>query len=384
MSLKCGIAGLGGRGHSWSTYLKLWGKRAPKPLKLVAVADISDSVLKNAESKLKVKTYKDYNDMLDDEKLELDLIIIAAPHYMHAPISIAAAEHGTNVLVEKPMCINLRQADEMRAAVEQAGIKLAVGFQERFAPAYTGLKNAVTSGDLGEIFQLNMIYHWWRTEEYYLNSTPVPENKDLDWEGWRGHWTTEGAGALANQMIHYMDIFQWLSPSPIKSVVANSRVSHHTFVETDDNTNAIVEFQNGSMGFIQAGVAYKYAKEEEYGIYGTEGALIRRRNVKGILGIPKFYDDRRKPGVKAKKNAMSYMPRPRMPTKSLLMNLVDAIVKDDASHISVDVMEGRKSVELMRAILLSQVRDTKITFPFDDSPEEFPSLLHTYQDKDLV
>jgi predicted dehydrogenase len=383
MSLRCGIIGHGGRGHSWSTYIKLWGKKAAKPLELVAISDISDAVLKKDQEKLKVPTYKDYNEMLDKEKL--DLVMIAAPHYIHAPATIAAAEHGTNVLVEKPMCINLKQADEMRAAVEKSGIKLAVGFQERFHPAYVGLKNAITSGDLGDIFQINMIFHWWRTEEYYLNSSPVPENKDLDWEGWRGHWNTEGAGALANQMIHYMDIFQWLSPSPIKSVVANSRVAHHTYVETDDNTNAIVEFQNGSMGFIQAGVAYQYAKEEEYGIYGTEGTLIRRRNLRGAFGIPKFYEDNRKASVKAKKNILSYIPKKEFfPAKALLMHLVNAIVKDDPSQIGVDVVEGRKSVELLRAILLSQIQDQKITFPFDDNTDCYPDLLHTYQDKDLV
>ena len=163
------------------------------------------------------------------------------------------------------MCINLKQADEMRAAVEKYKIKLAVGFQQRFNPLYVGLKNAIQSGDLGEIFQINMLFHWWRKEDYYLNSSPVPENANEDWEGWRGHWKTEGAGALANQMVHYLDVFQWLSPSPIQAVTATSRVSKHTFVETDDNTNVIVEFQNGSMGLIQLELHMNMARKRNLG-----------------------------------------------------------------------------------------------------------------------
>ena len=152
--------------------------------------------------------------MMDKEKL--DLVINATPHYMHAPIVIAAAEDGLNILSEKPTCINLKQADAMIEAVDRTKIKCAIGFQHRFDPIYVALKNAITSGDLGEIYQMNMMFHWYRNENYYLNSSPVPENKDSLWEGWRGHWRTEGAGALANQIIHFMDLFQWFSPSPIQ------------------------------------------------------------------------------------------------------------------------------------------------------------------------
>jgi predicted dehydrogenase len=350
---------------------------------LAAIADIDELALNRAAEQLGCKAYKDYVEMLDKENL--NMVVIATPHYMHAPMTIAAAERKINVLCEKPMCIDLKQADAMKAAVEKNKIKFAVGFQHRFNPIYVSLKKAIEAGDLGEIFQINMVYHWWRAENYFLNSTRVPENKELDWEGWKGHWMTEGGSCIFNQHIHFLDIFQWLSPSPIQSVYATSRVAKHTLIEADDNTNAIVEFKNGSMGLVQAGVAYQHGKEEEFEIYGTEGQIGVRKNLRGTLGIPKLFDDRRKPSAKAKRSMLSYMPKKLGDlTKIMYKSVLDAIETGDASKIAVDVNEGRKSVELSRAMLLSQTRKQKIEFPYDDVAGEYPDLIHTYKDKDLV
>ncbi len=375
------IGGAGGRGSGWAREMKQWKSLLGHSIELVAICDISDLALKSKAEKLNVKGYKDYNDMLDKEKL--DFVINATPHYMHAPIMIAAAEHGAHVLTEKPMCINLKQADEMKAAVEKNKIICAVGFQHRFNPIYRGIKNAIDAGDLGFVFQINMIFHWFRTEDYYLNSSPVPENVDTDWEGWRGHWKTEGAGALANQIIHFMDQFLWFSPSPVQSVMAASRIARHEIVETDDNTNVIVEFQNGSMGLCQLGVAYKQGKREDFAIYGTEGALETGRGMKGILGIPKFYNDMRKGSAKVAHSMIERMGTKSVQlNKALFCNFFEAIIKDDPKMIRVDVNEGRKSVEFMRGILLSIKDGKKVAFPFDDSFSA-PNLTRTFTEKSL-
>jgi predicted dehydrogenase len=380
VNYKCAvIGGGGGRGSGWARDMKLWQNVSGNTIELVAICDIADLALKKRAEQLKVKAYKDYHELLDKEKL--DFVISATPHYMHTPIMIAAAEHGVNILTEKPMCINLKQADEMKAAVDKYKIKCAVGFQHRFNPIYKGIKNAIDAGDLGFVFQYNMIFHWYRGEDYYLNSSPVPENEDTDWAGWRGHWKTEGAGALANQIIHFMDQFLWFSQSPVQSVMAASRIARHSIVETDDNTNTIVEFQNGSMGLCQMGVAYKQGKRQDFQIYGTEGALETGKGLKGKLGIPKFYNDMRKASAKVIPmiKRMGVDVKKLDPTKALFTNFIESIAKDDSKIIAVDVTEGRKSIEFMRGILLSIKEDKKITFPYDDTCET-PTLQRTFKD----
>lgn len=375
--LKCAIVGAaGGQGNTWLRRLRLWKKLDEYKFKITAVADINEALVNKRASDLKCNAYTDYNQMF--EKEELDLAIVATPHYVHAPISISAAEHNVNVLCEKIMCINLQQADEMKEAVEKNKIKFAVGFQHRYNPIFVAMRNALNAGDLGELFQINMIYHWWRTEDYYLNSTPVPENKEADWEGWRGHWLTEGGGAIANQIVHFIDAFVSMSPAPIKSLYARSKVSKHTFVETDDNTNAIVEFQNDAMGLLQAGVAYQHDRIEELSLFGLEGMLGARKKDNGLFSFLRIFEDKRKREIRRKRRMFSLVPKRIDMNKAMLKNLLEAIRTDDPSIISVDVNEGRKTVEILRAILLSQVYDMKIDFPFNDDPTAYPELAHPY------
>jgi len=370
------IGGAGGQGSNWIRRIKHWKRILNYDLNLVAICDINKQVLESRIKKYNCKGYVDYNEMF--EKEQLDAVIIATPHFLHAPMAIAAANRGVNVLCEKPMCINLKQADEMKLAIEKSRIKFAVGFQMRFDNRYRKIKNIVSSGELGDIFQINLLYHWWRTENYYLNSTPVEENKNEDWEGWRGHWKTEGAGSIANQIVHFIDVFQWISPSRIKSIVATSRVSKHTFIEVEDNTNAIVEFQNNSMGLIQTGVSYEHDRDEILGVYGINGAIVYQKNFKSLFGIPRNIIDYRPIHLKKKKLREFRGELILDINKALFENFLKSIKEDDPKIISVDVNEGRKSIEIIRAIILSNKYDKKITFPFEDHPTDFPELPHTY------
>jgi UDP-N-acetyl-2-amino-2-deoxyglucuronate dehydrogenase len=377
--LRFGVIGAaGGQAGGWAQKIMDWGKTEVFDIELVAVCDIRKTGVENVAKKHGVTAYTDYEKMYKEAKL--DAVVIGTPHYVHAPMSILAAEHEINILVEKPMCINLKQADEMRKAVKINDVKLAVGFQHRFSPAYLGLKNAVESGDLGQIFQFNMFFRHWRTEMYYETSTPVKDPVSGREHGWRGHWRTEGAGALSNQLIHFLDQYQWIAPSPVKSVTAISRVSKHSFPETDDNTNAIVEFMDGSMGNIQAGVAYEYGNDSEFGLYGTNGALIHRKNMFDEKGEKVPYLDMRPPAMQKKKPAKSYMPGVLNGSMQMFAGFLEAIEEDDSSLISCDVDEGRKSIELMRGILLSIIFEKKVSFPVHDSESLFPSLAHTYKD----
>ena len=374
--LKFGVVGAaGGQGGNWAKRIAGWAKTEVFDIELAAVCDKNKSGIEKRAQELGTTSYSDYQKMY--KEAGLDAVVIATPHYLHAPMAILAAESDINILVEKPMCITVKQADAMRKAVRSNDVKLAVGFQHRFSPVYNGLKNAINSGDLGDIFQLNMFFRDWRTEMYYETSSRVKDPQTGIEHGWRGHWSTEGAGALSNQIIHFLDLFQWFG-GPIKSVSAISRVAKHSFPETDDNTNAIVEFENGSMGNIQASVAYEYGSESEYGIYGTKGALVHRKNMVDDNGKKVPFLDFRSPEIKKKKPLKSYFGQGFDESMDMFNAFIEAINEDDESTIKVNVEEGRKSIELMRAILMSIIFEKKVTVPLHDA-DIWPSLAHTYK-----
>src|SRR5512147_2347424 len=101
-NFKVAVIGVGGRGEDHANSLK-----ARKDVDLVAICDINDELGKKLAAKLQSKYYRNYNDLLEKEKL--DAVFIATPHYLHAPITVAAAEHEINVFCEKPMALNLHQ-----------------------------------------------------------------------------------------------------------------------------------------------------------------------------------------------------------------------------------------------------------------------------------
>ncbi len=372
--LRVGVVGAaGGQGGSWTRRLLDWSK-AVFEIEVVALCDKSPAVKNKANNLSNVEAYLDYQEMY--KKANLDLVVIATPHFLHAPMAIEAAENDINVFVEKPMCITVKQADAMRRAVMMNMVNLGVGFQHRYNPSFLGLKNAINSGDLGSVFQLNCFFRHFRTNMYYETSSRVKDPKTGRKHGWRGHWRTEGAGALSNQIIHFLDIYQWLAPSAVKSVSAISRIARHNFTETDDNTNAIVEFIDGSMGNIQAGVAYEHGSESEFGIYGTKGALIHRKNMFDEEGNKVPYIDYRQDKSKPAKD---YKPSVLKGDMQMFGDFLQAIEEDDPSLISVDVEEGRKSIELMRGILMSIILEKKVSFPLHDT-EIWPSLARTYED----
>lgn len=341
--LKFGLVGIGDRGSYWAAILKTHSE-----VDLVGICDSQPNVLKKA----KILTRADFATENFEEliKQKLDAIVIATPHYLHAPMTIAAAENNINVLCEKPMAITCKECDDMIRAVRQNDIMLAIGFQHRFDQNYIKMKNAIEQGLLGNVFQINCLVHWWRSENYYESSV----------YHWKGRWATEGGGALINQCVHFIDIFQWLGGS-INDIQASATISKHEFQETEDNVNAIVNFKNGAMGIIQAGVAYEYNHGEDLAVYGTKGSLVWTKN--------KLHDSlsgtaKRNPLFKSIKNLIGF---------PVLDNFIEAVRTGDKKKISVDGEEGKKSIEIIRGIYMSQIRNRKISFPVIDDGS-FPVL----------
>jgi len=91
--------------------------------------------------------YTDYREML--RMPELDLVVIGTPNDLHAPMVLDAAAARKHVVVEKPLCLNLQEANRMIEAFRRAGVKLMYAEELCFAPKYVRLKQLLDSGALG-------------------------------------------------------------------------------------------------------------------------------------------------------------------------------------------------------------------------------------------
>jgi UDP-N-acetyl-2-amino-2-deoxyglucuronate dehydrogenase len=190
----------------------------------------------------------------------LDLVIIGSPSARHAEQGIAAARRGLHVLVEKPVDVTTARVDALLEAVERAGVKLGVCFQDRLQPDIHATKAFVDAGRLGKPVLASGRVKWYRPPEYYAGSR------------WRGRWALDGGGALMNQAIHTVDLLLWMFGS-IARVYASTATRVHA-IEVEDTAAVVLEFANGALGTIEAATSVYpgYARRAE--LTGSEGTIV--------------------------------------------------------------------------------------------------------------
>jgi predicted dehydrogenase len=200
-------------------------------LELVAVCDIKKDRADLAATNYQTTPYYDYQEMLN--KAKLDVIHICTPHYLHAPQTILASNLGIHVLTEKPMAINVKDAEQMILVSKKNRIALGVIFQNRYNKGSIFLKNALESGRLGKIKAAKCQVTWDRSDAYYMKSD------------WKGTWDKEGGGAVIDQAIHTLDLMQWLISDQIDYVDANIANRVHEKIDVEDTAEGMIQFKNG-------------------------------------------------------------------------------------------------------------------------------------------
>ena len=183
------------------------------------------------------RVYDDMDRMLADPRV--DVICVCTPSGAHRDPSIAAANAGKHVVVEKPLEITLPRCDAIIGASDANGVRLCAIFPSRFSAANVALKQAIEAGRFGRLTLGDTYVKWWRTQEYYDSS------------GWRGTWQLDGGGALMNQAIHNVDLIQWLM-GDVKSIQAMTGRLAHERIEVEDTAVATLRFKNGALGVIEA------------------------------------------------------------------------------------------------------------------------------------
>ena len=126
-------------------------------VEIVAAADLVPGKAEEFCKKFGVegaKCYLSHKEMLDDESLQLDAVSICTYNCTHAECAIYALKKGVNVMLEKPMCVTLEEAEEIAKAEKESGKIITIGFQPRFDPNMQMIKKICQSGVLGKIYYI--------------------------------------------------------------------------------------------------------------------------------------------------------------------------------------------------------------------------------------
>ena len=201
-------------------------------VRIRAVCDVKPFRVRKQAKKHKCKAYLDYKKMLDEENL--DTVHILTPHYLHPEMTIEAAKRKINVLCEKPIAINPKEADNMINLCKKNKIKLGVISQNRYNPGSQLVKKNIISGKLGKIKAAKLILSYHKPDSYYKKSD------------WKGTWDKEGGGVLIDQSIHFIDVLRWLIDDRVDYVEANISNRMHKSIEVEDLAEGVIKFKKGS------------------------------------------------------------------------------------------------------------------------------------------
>ena len=206
-------------------------KKYSDDFKLVAVCDIDKVVLDQCASKYRVDGYISVLDMLGS--VEIDIVAICTPSGHHPDQTVLAAEHGVNVITEKPMATRWNDGLRMVKACDAAGVRLFVVKQNRKNSTLQLLKRAILENRFGKIHMVHLNVFWTRPQEYY------------DSAKWRGTWELDG-GAFMNQASHYVDLIDWLI-GPVDSVQAMTATRSRN-IEVEDTGVRNIRWRSGTLG----------------------------------------------------------------------------------------------------------------------------------------
>ena len=190
----------------------------------------------------------------------LDYIDVCTFPDSHLDICRHAAGNGKHVLVQKPMALTLEDCRKMIDLCAGCGVRLGVVSQHRFDDCSIFLKRAIEEGRLGRLLQVDGYVKWHRPQSYY-----DPPGK--------GTWAVEGGGALINQGIHTADVMQYLG-GPVRRAYAHWQLAVAHRMEAEDLVNAVLEYDSGAGGVLQAATATWPGYPERIEIHGTKGSAV--------------------------------------------------------------------------------------------------------------
>ena len=201
--------------------------------------------------------FSDVREFLADP--EIDAVIVATPDALHKEHAIAAMRAGKHVLVEKPMALTRRDAEDMARVAQHCGVRLGVGFHLRHHAGHQRLREGLREGAIGA---LSHIHLEWST-------------RSMGTDNWRAS-AKEGWFALAALGSHALDLVAWLTSSDRANVFATKGFSA---TGRDERVTMHVELEHGVTASIRVSVAD--APTKYFRLSGTKGTIECRDTLGG-------------------------------------------------------------------------------------------------------
>jgi UDP-N-acetyl-2-amino-2-deoxyglucuronate dehydrogenase len=214
-------------------------------LSVVAVQDLDRRIADDLAGTTGALAHGSLASLLADERV--DVVYVAVPHDLLAPIARSALLAGRHVLVEKPMAITLEAIDDLAAVAGSQERSLGVFYELRSAPAAIAARTLVRDGAIGRITAVRIQTLIDKPPEYWR--TGLTGRSDSPW---RGQTARAGGGVVLMNASHQLDLVASITQLEVSAVMGMIGTLSAT-VEVEDAAAAVLRFSNGAIGSLVAG-----------------------------------------------------------------------------------------------------------------------------------
>ena len=312
------------------------------------------------------RIFSDYRVMIDE--LNPQLIAIATESGNHAEIAKYCIKRGIHLIIEKPIALSLKDADDIIILSKEYKVVVSACHQNRFNKSILKIREALEHNRFGKLFHGTAQIRWNRELDYYVQAP------------WRGTWEQDG-GALMNQCIHNIDLLRWLMGDEVDEVFAYTDNLNHKYIEAEDLGIAVVKFKNGSYGIIE-GTTNIYPKnlEETLYLFGEKGTV--KAGGKSVNIIEEWlFQDGLDNSDDVKRNFSENPPNVYgFGHTSLYTDVIESIIQGREPYVTAE--DGRRALELVLSIYLSSKTKKPVKLPLKSGSTTKFKMIWRLQDND--
>jgi predicted dehydrogenase len=229
-------------------------------VRFVAAHDINAKTLARFCKMNRLTPYTRLEDML---RSDIDAVLLAVPHHLHAPLTKSIAAAGKHVLCEKPMAPTLEECDAMIQSTQKAGVKFMIAENHRFLPAHVLIKDLVQRGLIGDVF-------FGRAYEGAF----VPIATFLDPDNWQFTFDRGGGGVIADQGVHKFAILNWLLGTVRSAQCWLGKAVNSPPNKGEDCGIVLLRFKCGAMITVDVSSATVHPLTNRLELHGTKGTIL--------------------------------------------------------------------------------------------------------------
>lgn len=333
--------GLIGAGRIGRVHAETIANRIPEA-NLLAVADIFLEAAQKCAADFQIPSVsEDYREILENS--EIEAVLICSSTDTHAEFIVQAAEAGKHIFCEKPIDHDLKKIDRALDVVENAGVKLQIGFNRRFDPSFKRVRDAVAAGEIGAPHLVHI-----------TSRDPGPPPLD---------YIKVSGGIFLDMTIHDFDMARYLIDSEVDEVFAAGAVMVDPAIgEAGDIDTAVIvlRYANGAIGVIDNSRQAVYGYDQRVEVFGSGGGIVVSNRTPDLAVLSDA------DGVHASKPLHFFIERYRESYVAELQEFIESVSEDKTP--SVTGIDGRipvvmglaawKSYRENRPVRLSEITST--------------------------